>query len=514
MKLKALFAAIVATAAATPAFALVPGQTYAAYPDSTYPVLHIYASGATATDKQLKSLARQIYKPGTLDIFTDDLTKHEGNKYSYYYGVVDSTTIPALGTAKYKLFIHKNSNGGSANGIVPVANNAIEDQVALFKPGNVPNFVFDAANPLSIDTAADGAGNVNVWKVDRTFVDNTNIVDFGISDVEPALFAARGLSFNSSNLVSAATNANTFGIAVTTKLRNALQAAQGLVVGSDLEANAPSLSKSQISSLVSGGITSWDQFRVTSGATTVGLTAAPGVVAPVNDAIQIARRVNDSGTQAQAEQFYNNFPYTAGTEGFLADNTEFSSVDVGAQADDNIDNDGQLGSIVHEFAGSGGVIDALNALNDANAWGVGVLSLEKSGPKYRFIKIDGVAPTLKNVADNKYHNWSTATINWRASINAPTGDKLKILNIIKTDASKSSNIKLINDSINTGSSPVFTDAGDVAKVGLLTLAYRAGTNKVFSYANPVMTASREGITGGDAPNSGKIPVVYGNNLLK
>ena len=35
----------------------------------------------TAIDKQLKQLVKTVCKTGTLDIFTDDVTKPEGNKY-------------------------------------------------------------------------------------------------------------------------------------------------------------------------------------------------------------------------------------------------------------------------------------------------------------------------------------------------------------------------------------------------------------------------------------------------
>ncbi|HMW48266.1 MAG TPA: hypothetical protein PKC70_08205, partial [Cellvibrionaceae bacterium] len=124
MKIKALVTALLAAAAA-PSFALVPGAE-----GNSNPVLHVYGTGATAIDKQLKQLVKTICKAGTLDIFTDDVTKPEGNKYAAYYCVVSPTEVPGI-SATYNLFIHKNSNGGSFNGVGPVADSLIEDQMVI-----------------------------------------------------------------------------------------------------------------------------------------------------------------------------------------------------------------------------------------------------------------------------------------------------------------------------------------------------------------------------------------------
>ncbi|HMW72927.1 MAG TPA: hypothetical protein PKD17_13970, partial [Cellvibrionaceae bacterium] len=149
----------------------------------------------------------------------------------------------------------------------------------------------------------------------------------------------------------------------------------------------------------------------------------------------------------------------------------------------------------------------LSVLQDANAWGVGILSLERSSSKYRFVKIDGALPTLKNVANNTYGEWYTSTIQWRAASapNAPTGDKLKVLELIRNDASSPAILAQINAS--------FTQSWTTGpgEVGLVALPYKSSvTNKVFSVANPVATASREGKTGTGIPNSCKTPLIVNN----
>jgi hypothetical protein len=484
MKIKALATALLAAAAA-PSFALVPGAE-----GNSNPVLHVYGSGATAVDKQLKLLAANICRTGTLDIFTDDVTKPEGNKYAAFYCVVGPAEVPGL-TATYNLMIHKNSNGGSFNGVGPVANAAIEDQMVI------------QTGVGFCGVAAAGADNgVPVWACNKANVDNTQIVDFGISDVEPSLWAKLGQAFNANNLVSTAMNGNTFGIPVTVALRNALQTAQGLPSGSELAADQPNLSRADVASLLAGNITNWDQFKVNG----VGL-AANALVAPVNKRVQVCRRVDTSGTHAQSNVFFHNYPCDASASKTANDNTAFSSTGDGKTADDNLNPLPATSAVIHAHDGSGGVTDCLNVLQDANAWAIGIQSTEKSSSKFRFVKIDGALPTLKNVANNTYGDWYTATIQWRtaAAPSAPTGDKLKVLELIRNDASSPAILAQINAS--------FTQSWTTGpgEVGLVALPYKpSATNKVFSVANPVATASREGKTGTTPPNSCKTPLIVNN----
>ena len=60
----------------------------------------------------------------------------------------------------------------------------------------------------------------------------------GVSDVEPAFFTN-----NTSNITAATSYALIFGVPVSLNVRNAMQAQQGLTVGSDTEANMPSLDR-------------------------------------------------------------------------------------------------------------------------------------------------------------------------------------------------------------------------------------------------------------------------------
>ena len=64
---------------------------------------------------------------------------------------------------------------------------------------------------------------------------------------------------------------------------------------------------------------------------------------------------------------------------------------------------------------------------------------------YRFIKIDGVAPTLQNAAAGRYGVAAEVTYQWLKS-GGPTGDKAKIISRVATDAGKPSIIAANNKS--------------------------------------------------------------------
>jgi len=273
-------------------------------------------------------------------------------------------------------------------------------------------------------------------------------------------------------------NAVVFGVPVSTNLYRALQVAQGLTVGADDEANMPSLSSAQINGLITGGIKKWSDLQINGTA----LTAYPGVTLPgqnyfgpnpVGYHVHYCRRVPGSGTQAQMNAKFANTPCAAGVKEPLL------------QANTNP----VFGPNVIENSGSGDVTVCLRDFAtddpatpgvDESRWAIGVQSLEKLDEGFRFVKVDGVAPTLQNVAENKYKDWVETTMQWRNSSDAPTGDVLNILKTIASNASTPATIASLN-------------AGFVHGFG--TGAYLAlNTNgHVPSYphddANPVTTAT-------------------------
>ena len=105
--------------------------------------------------------------------------------------------------------------------------------------------------------------------------------------------------------------------------------------------------------------------------------------------------------------------------------------------------------MVHAMSSAGGLDECLDELDlDANnnsgsfdstqyvgaRWAIGYTSLDKNATRsksYRFIKVDGVAPTLANVASGAYHDWVESTYLYRVGAVTPLGgDKATLVNEI------------------------------------------------------------------------------------
>lgn len=147
-------------------------------------------------------------------------------------------------------------------------------------------------------------------------------------------------------------------------------------------------------------------------------------VAATDDTIQICRRVEGSGTQAQFNAMLLGYPCDPNA----ADN----SVDTLRPEGENL----LFTPFVTENESSGDVEKCLNDYNNgtntnANAtnkntalrkrWAIGVQSLEKNAPSsagvygssYRFIKIDGFAPTLANAHAGDYFDVAQQSLQYR-----------------------------------------------------------------------------------------------------
>jgi hypothetical protein len=463
MKLKKLTLACAATMISSQAFALTPAVT---------PDLNIYISGASAQDKALAALVGNLCHAGTLDTFKDLSATSDGKAYTSYFCTIDSTQVDGM-SVDQDVLINKRSAGGSGKGVQVVADAVPIEAMNIFN-GN----------------CTETASGSQQWTCTIT---NTNdlimqVSDAGISDVEPAMFtdlntpagdvAVTPAQVAKLNITSM--NAVVFGVPVTEALYRALQQGQGLNTALDDEANMPTLSMAEVNGLITGNLSNWDNYRING----VSLRNIAGVTAPALDLggrplVHVCRRVPGSGTQAQMNAVFANAPCAAG-------------VQKTARAPGNI----VLGPIVEESSSSGGVTTCLATKNTANKWAIGVQSLEKLDPSFRFVKIDGYAPTLKNVAENKYIDWVETTMQWRtAAEGGPGGDVLNILNTIAKNASTPSTIASLNAAFTHG-------FGTGAYLALNTNGF--APSFPHDDANPVTTATHAPL---GVPNSCNKPTV-------
>ncbi len=460
MKIKQIATAVSAVLLTGSAFAISP---------TTTPDIEIFMSGASAQDKAMAALFKNVCVtdasgvPTDLDVFKDNANPVKpGKAHTAYFCTLDNAKVPGLSITAPKVLFHKRSKGGSAMGVNPVI-----DEVAInamnINNGNCSQTAGESFYRCDItEFEADG--------VTRTGNLNLVVSDAGVSDVNPEMFVGVNTPAGNSPVNAAAVGnkmvvkaaaALVFGVPVTTSLRDALQEAQvasGQIVEStpgecttydatitdpllqprESEACMPSLTKRQVASLISGKINNWSAFKING----VSLTD-PTVVSsiPASTKVTYCRRVNGSGTQAQMNAKFLNYPCTAGAlEPKAEPGNPFT------------------GPVVRENSGSGDVTLCLNDFNNGandsgenasstTAWALGVQSTEKNadlGDDFRFIKIDGVAPTLENAASGKYNDWVEQTFQWRIpAFNGPSGDKLTILETIASQASEPTTIATV-----------------------------------------------------------------------
>ncbi len=445
-------------------------------------------------------------------------------------GIVDAGETVA---SKNVLF-RKRDTGGSGWGVTPVTHPmnvapgvAATNGVDPVNPGGaatgfkVDIMTVTAGAGFNCDTTANppaalvtGAGtNYSEYKCGTA--NEQKVPDAGFSDIEPNKFfginTPSGLpEYAASTGVSTNTfGALVFGTPVSLDLRNALQAVQGLTVGSETQANMPSLSSTEIRSLFTGGIPNWNNLMVTNPADVNGpkisLAAHPDVVAlgtvPADKKVQICRRVPGSGTQAQFNTIFLNWPCD-------------TSVKTPSSAPGSL----ALGPVVAENSGSSDVSRCLDDFNDgSNAsgknaaltkrWAIGINSTENNVDNsfsYRFIKIDGGAPTIQAVHAGDYQDYAEQSFQYRTSadrlLNASlASDKTDTLTILAHMAAQG-NTPNDTASVNTNYVHTWGQGG-----WLVTPKSTGGftPSNPFSISNPVNSSTRAPF--GFAPNTCHLP---------
>lgn len=420
--------------------ALNAGSAFALAPTET-PDIEISLSGATAQDGNIGALFKELCVAGSLDEYRDGPSGSAGGNHRAYFCRLDTSKVTGLSTTTPKVLFHKTSTtktasgsiGGSGIGVNPVMLKQAVDVMAISN-----------GNCLA------PTGSESYWRCRITQPGDTapKVPDAGVSDVNPEMFTGpntpTGVAPVDAGQVAKLLEVKSggslvFGIPVTLELRNALQRAQidqgelaSDCAGQESEACMPSLSKQLIASLMTGQLGKWDLVKAGKGGSSKPLTDyADGKT--TDSKVYICRRTNGSGTQATINAKILNAPCTAG-----AVNPAETSNDL-------------AGPIVRLNAGSGDVEKCLVDLNSGTntsgqnasatkAWAIGVQSTERNASNslaYRFIKVDGEAPTLQNTAAGRYHIAAEVTYQWLKS-GGPTGDKAKIISRIATDAGKPS----------------------------------------------------------------------------
>jgi len=380
------------------------------------------------------------------------------------------STIPDISAPQDLLFVKRNP-GGSGVGVAPVSE-------ALAIGFLVPEVGAGTNCPDGVDRVetSPGGRDVNVFVCNEDNIE-PRIPLAGSSDIEPAKFFALNRpqtdldldgvlepqgddfvpDFNSCGNLNVNSVANlTFGVVVNDGLYQALQRAQfpqgharfaqcnpagneygdikTLGDNASSEQCMPTLASQEIRSIFSSGgkVSDWSQLQVESplgsGAfvtlTSLGTTTSDG--SNLDDtAVQICRRVEGSGTQAQLNAIFVGWPCDLNADGSIDTLQPEVERPVFFGAPFVVENPGSsdLGRCLDAF--ENGIAGAQNQNPDElRRWAIGFQSLEKNpelGRDYHFVKVDGVAPTLANVHAGDYYNFATQSFQWRTAPGCSNG---------------------------------------------------------------------------------------------
>ena len=410
-----------------------------------------------------------------------------------------ATKAPALGDAR--VMVVKRDNGGSGVGVGPLqqgtalnfldvstgaGGNCLGDDVAKTSSGGTPYLERSCA---SGNVAGGKAPDIGSSDIEPGLFTGSNAPLLNTSDGPgvpangtPFPFDPNGAAFARTAVLGDLV----FNTPVTTDLYKALQAAQfastspcypsasnaaySAVVQvnvddpattvdeaisaprGDTEACMPSLTREEIASIMTGQVKNWEEFKVLNPATNTVIdlrTAANNaglVLPPLGSSatpVQICRRVAGSGTQAQLNSQHlgvNCGTDVVGPRGastiilpFVAENSSATNVE----------------QCLDDFNQGTNTSNKNSGL--VKRWAIGVRSTETSSSplatspfwtyNYRFVKIDGIAPTIENVHRGDY--WNFATQNLQASPTADA-DTLAVFDIIAENAFTVAGLKSLN----------------------------------------------------------------------
>ncbi|HAZ61562.1 MAG TPA: hypothetical protein DCY89_08325 [Gammaproteobacteria bacterium] len=380
------------------AYALGPAETEAA-------TLKIYVTGGGAADANLEATVRGLLNnPSTYT--------YGGNRRAFWAvsGTLrNPSPIPGIAAGTTVAF-YKRTLGAAFTSTTVASAEAIEHLRTTLATGTAPNF--------NVPAGTVAGGQLALVRSDA-----------GYSDTPLNLFTAEvnvpdGVSVPSAaalgTLVVKPINVALHGVIVTLGLRNALQQQQGLVVGSETEANIPNLSKAAVASLYQGRIADWTQI-VHNG---VPLQVAPGFssevyLVPRNPGAAIQASINarilnvPSNPRAPGpkRQDFNLPPYVY--EPALPGDTDliFHNFDRGT-AFNWVSGDGNTYS---EAAGLRRYAIGSQPADRNTGVAPPAASTTRGALNYRHIKIDGAAPTLRNAHNGTYPLTVEAVIVYRSA---------------------------------------------------------------------------------------------------
>ncbi len=434
MKLKSLAFACAMMAA---------GSSFAAGTVNIGGVAHqvVYFSGASAPDNFLNDIAEGVLT---------GITYYTAPNYRAYAGAANG--VPGVTNGTRVLFI-KRSAGGSVFGVNPVAR---AQRVKTIDVNNCTSGAGTKASPFSCAVVGTDPGEPNHAAVNNAGL----VIDFGVSDVEPAMFAG---PLNTEN--------DTPALSPDEVARMRVQPVNQLMMGLAATNTVPDttmFSRSTYGAMLNGQIQTWDQ-----------------VDPSLSGDVVVCRRVEGSGTQTSYNWFFGNFPCASNEGGSyeparMTDSFGWKTEGSGTAADPYII-DPSAGFTVIENSSSGNVRSCMQAANNGTDYTFTSWDPEEEKTNTFKVPFSNVGPmkaiaTLSLDSYTSTNGWSFRNLDGVGTYNAAT--QTPSANATGIFPSKDNLIKgrydfVVELSIQDRSVPVTNEQGD-------TVPAIAGVQKAFA----------------------------------
>ncbi len=480
------------------------------------PNITVYTSGGAAQDKAYgQVVTTTLAAPGTVDTFgdVDPATGSVGSRWTAYYFTGNANL--GSGLAGQKILLEKRSYGAAGYGVVPVLASTPLEQL---KVTGLAQSAWEANGTKQWKKTITSANA-------RTYLIKV-ASDGGFSGVDPDILLKPGtdnyplpvnelitgrpeanwpLTYRSVPKTGAAaftvvpTGGLVYGVAVTLDLYKVLQAAQkragtlpgSVVIGGYNEDSLPNLNRNVLASLLAGKIGAWDQIKIVdkTDSNTVktlldsSILADAGVTAPYKESttgtnltpVAVGRRNNGAAIGAVAYAKFLNYPGTLNAfrpaaktpDNVLDEDAALPIVKSpgGAADTGNLLKDWQNGTNTTGFN------NVLDGISPAKRWGIAINSADRNnlvtaagtgGDPWRYIRIDGYAPTLENVAAGVYPHWAEGTVIYRTTKASDTqwALKKKLLKAFADDLGSPTVANAVNTTQAWGKTGIFATTAD------------------------------------------------------
>jgi hypothetical protein len=492
------------------AIALGAAGGASAFDVSGYTGAPLYISGSTAINAALLNYFTQslssAQNPCDITQPIDVYTSSSAGKKFTAFACVPNSSLSFTNTVQ--LVAIQEQNGGSFNAF------------AVDSGGNAANLVYPVLSSLNSGAATNcGTATVHAATSDQAAYNSYTCANFstttvqptlGFADVEASIF---GTTINTA--VPAPSISLDFGVGVTVGLYHALQNLEGLG-NDDTLANMPSLSKANITSVLTGVTTSWSQIVNASNNTSAGAQSVvfgpnggynSGVATnPVNTNVYVCRRDDHSGTEKTNEIVFGNLNCSTGAKSFVQvsaatgfKNTLNANANITAThyaqstggtwtkgTVANHYNDGYVGQLTFAGGSTGDVLACLGDRDSVGEFGIGIASLDNSWGStqgtankrdWRPVKIDGVVPSIENVAANRYPVWAQSTLYTGTSPGGDAGSLQTFMSTGNDAVGAAASIQAVDDADQWGQLSTNSNQGPAFDGGILGIPGN-GTNAV------------------------------------